>query len=185
MSRFEILETKLGDVCVLQRKLISDERGYLERNFCTLDLASILEGRQIVQVNRSLTKLEGSIRGLHFQRPPKAEMKIVTCLKGAIYDVAVDLRPNSPTFLAWHGEILSSENHRSLVIPEGCAHGFQTLVPDSELLYYHTESYAPGFEGGIDALDPTIGISWPLSTGLRSDRDKNLPKSSEFAGIPV
>src|SRR5207237_2682794 len=117
--------------------------------FCAVELADILGSRNIVQINLSSTRQAGAVRGLHFQRSPHAEMKLIRCLRGSVWDVAVDLRRGSPTFLKWHAEELDSNNARMMVVPEGCAHGFQTLVGDCELLYLHTASYALESEAGV------------------------------------
>ena len=184
VGRFELLETRLAGLQVLRRKPIGDARGFFERVFCVDDLGGLLGGRTIQQVNRTLTETKGTVRGLHFQRPPHAEMKLVSCLRGRIFDVAVDLRKDSPTFLQWHGEILSAENARTLAIPEGFAHGFQTLEPDCELLYFHTASYHPEAEDGVDALDPRLEIEWPEPIAERSERDQKLATIDEsFAGL--
>lgn len=175
-GRFDIEDTPADGLRVLTRKPVGDARGYLERMFCTSDLAPVLEGRTIVQINRTLTRKAGAIRGLHFQRPPAAEMKFVSCLQGEVFDVAVDLRPDSCTFLTWHAERLSADNGRTLVIPEGFAHGFQTLTPDCVLLYMHTAAHTPSAEGGLNALDSRLGIPWPLPVGEMSDRDAALPQ---------
>ena len=124
----------------------TDPRGSFTRLFCERELAGVLEGRRILQINHSRTAAVGAVRGMHFQRPPHAEMKLVRCLVARVWDVAVDLRADSPTFLHWHAEELSPDNQCMLVIPEGCAHGFQVLAPDSELLYLHTACYVPGAE---------------------------------------
>lgn len=183
-GRFDIQDTALDGLKVLTRKPVGDARGYLERMFCAADLEDILSGRDIVQINRTLTKEVGTIRGLHFQRPPAAEMKFVSCLQGEIFDVAVDLRPDSSTFLAWHGERLTSGNGRTLAIPEGFAHGFQTLTPDCILIYLHTAAYTPSAEGGLNCLDPRLGISWPLPVGEMSGRDAALPLlGPDFVGV--
>ncbi len=127
--RFEILETPIQGLKVLQRKPIGDSRGYLERMFCAEELESLIPAsRGIAQVNHTLTVRRGTARGLHFQYPPYAETKFVNCLLGEVFDVAVDLRQGSPTFLQWYAEVLSAENHRTMVVPEGFAHGFQ--APD-------------------------------------------------------
>lgn len=175
VSRFILEATAIAGVTVLQRQPLGDARGYLERLFCQEELAAILAGRTIVQINHTLTAKAGTLRGLHFQHPPHAEMKLVSCLRGEVDDVALDQRADSPTFGRHHAEILSAENHRTLVIPEGCAHGFQTLTDDCELLYLHTAAFAPDAEGGVNALDPTLGIAWPLPVGERSARDRALP----------
>ncbi|MGT2489673.1 dTDP-4-dehydrorhamnose 3,5-epimerase family protein [Cupriavidus basilensis] len=138
----------------------------------------------MVQANHSRTCKVGALRGLHFQSPPHAEMKLVRCIRGRVWDVVLDLRAGSPTFLQWHGEELSAANARMLVIPEGCAHGFQVLEPESELLYLHTASYAPEAEGGVRYDDPAFGIRWPSPVAEVSARDVSHPiLSTGFSGI--
>lgn len=183
-SRFAVSATPLAGLMRLQRIVRRDDRGFLERLLCVQELAPVLGARQVRQVNRSLTRQAGSIRGMHYQHPPHSEMKIVSCLRGAVLDVAVDLRAGSPTFLQWHAEELSAGNHVALVIPEGFAHGFQTLEDDCELLYFHTADYAPAAEAGLDALDPRLAIPWPLSVTDRSARDESHPLIDErFKGL--
>jgi dTDP-4-dehydrorhamnose 3,5-epimerase len=183
-ERFDIVETPLRGVVVLQRKPIGDSRGYLERLFCTTELAPLLDGKSVVQMNRTLTAKRGTVRGLHFQRPPHAETKLVTCLRGEVFDVAVDLREGSPTFLQWHAELLTGTNHKTLLIPEGFAHGFQCLSDDCEMLYLHTAAYAPGAESGVSVEDPKIGIRWPEPVTEMSPRDAAHPPLSEaFRGV--
>lgn len=183
-GRFDISEPSLAGLKILTRKPVGDSRGYLERMFCTGDLEEVLAGRSIAQINRTLTREVGTLRGLHFQRPPGAEMKFVSCLQGEVFDVAVDLRSGSDTFLAWHGEHLTAGNGRTLVIPEGFAHGFQTLTPDCILLYLHTAAYMPSAEAGLNCLDARLGISWPLPVGEMSERDAALPwVGSDFVGV--
>jgi dTDP-4-dehydrorhamnose 3,5-epimerase len=183
-ARFDVIDTPIGDLKLLQRKTVGDSRGYFERMYCSHDLAEALGGRTIAQINHTLNHRSGTVRGMHFQYPPYAECKIVSCLHGAIFDVAVDLRPNSPTFLQWHGEIISSENHRTLVIPEGFAHGFQALSDDSELLYLSTSPYHPGSEGAINPEDHRIGIQWPVVIAVMSDKDRDtLFLSADFEGV--
>jgi dTDP-4-dehydrorhamnose 3,5-epimerase len=172
MSRFDIVDTPLRGLKLIQRKLMEDDRGFLERLFCTRDLQSLLSGTGIVQINRTLTRQRGAVRGMHFQRPPHAETKIISCLHGAVFDVAIDLRSGSTTFLHWHAEILSAENRRTLLIPEGFAHGFQALSDDCEMLYFHTAAYEPGAESGLNPEDPALAIHWPLPIGELSARDK-------------
>jgi dTDP-4-dehydrorhamnose 3,5-epimerase len=185
-GRFDVAETPLSGTYVLQRKPVGDERGWLERMYSAEDLADVLGSRRIVQVNRTLTRRKSSVRGMHYQLAPSAEVKIVSCLRGAVFDVAVDLRRDSPTFLRWHGEILNAEDHRSLLIPEGCAHGFQALVDDSELLYFHTAPYDPVAERGVNALDPLVAIAWPLAVEHLSERDRSHPLLAPgFDGISV
>lgn len=184
MSRFSIQPTPITGLRLIQRHPIGDARGYLERLFCCDELSAVIGQRHIVQINHTLTNKAGTLRGLHFQHPPHAEMKLVTCLRGEVFDVAVDLRQGSPTFGRHHAEILSADNHKTLAIPEGFAHGFQTLTEDCELLYLHTAAYAPDAEDGIDALDPALGIDWPLPITERSARDQaHAPMATDFAGL--
>lgn len=181
-DRFEILPTAIQGVTVLRRKHRGDERGYLERMYCASELSELLPDRSVVQINHTLTVQMGTVRGMHYQLPPHAETKIVSCMHGMVYDVAVDLRPDSPTFLRWHAEVLSRDNHTSLVIPEGCAHGFQALARDCQMLYFHTEIFSPDAERGIDAADPRLAIPWPLSISVRSTRDMGHPSVSAVFG---
>ena len=166
MSRFAIKKTSIHGLHVIQRKPIGDERGYLERLFCNDELKPIIGQRRIVQINHTLTAKVGTVRGMHFQHPPHAEMKLVSCLRGEVFDVAVDLRRDSPTFLQWHAEILSEENRRTFCIPEGFAHGFLALQDDTHFLYKTTDVYARDCERSIRWDDPAIGIDWPLPQGL-------------------
>jgi dTDP-4-dehydrorhamnose 3,5-epimerase len=185
-SHFDILDTPLQRLKLIQRKLIDDRRGYLERMFCADELQSLIPGNGIVQINHTLTAKRGTVRGLHFQYPPHAETKLVSCLRGEVFDVAVDLRQGSPTFLHSHAEILSADNHRTLLIPEGFAHGFQTLTDCCELLYFHTASYQPGAEGGLNAQYPRLGIRWPETVLELSPRDAAHPLVTEaFTGLVV
>ncbi|MCF7979838.1 MAG: dTDP-4-dehydrorhamnose 3,5-epimerase family protein [Chromatiaceae bacterium] len=181
MPRFTTEPTPLTGLNRIQRHPIGDERGYLERLFCTQELQAIIGQRMIMQINHTLTAKAGTVRGLHFQHPPHAEMKLVTCLRGGVFDVAVDLRQDSPTYLHWHAEHLSADNHKTLAIPEGFAHGFQTLTADCKLLYLHTAAYQPDAEDGLNALDPALAIPWPLPVSERSARDVALPMLSNLA----
>jgi dTDP-4-dehydrorhamnose 3,5-epimerase len=183
-GRFGITSTPLAGLKLVERRRIEDTRGFLSRLYCADDFADAGFTDPIVQINQSLTRLRGSIRGMHFQRPPYSEDKFVSCLRGAIFDVAVDLRAGSPTFLRWHGEHLSEHNGRSLFIPKGFAHGFQALTEDCELLYLHTARYRPDAEGGLHALDPRLAIDWPQPVADMSSRDDSHPLVSEsFTGL--
>jgi dTDP-4-dehydrorhamnose 3,5-epimerase len=183
-SFFDILDTPLHGLKLIQRNPIGDQRGYLERMFCEEEMRSMIPGKGIVQINHTLTNKRGTVRGLHFQYPPHAEIKIVNCLRGEVFDVAVDLRQGSPTFLHWHAEILSANNHRTLLIPEGFAHGFQTLTEDCELLYFHTAAYRRGAEGGLNAQDPRLDIRWPETVIELSSRDAAHPfVTAAFVGV--
>jgi dTDP-4-dehydrorhamnose 3,5-epimerase len=185
-ARFEIRETTLPDVFVLQRQPQADERGWFERMYASADLAALLGQRAIAQVNRTLTRAKATVRGMHYQVRPSAEAKIVSCLRGAIFDVAVDVRRGSPTFLRWHAEELTAENSLSLFIPEGFAHGFQAVADDCEVLYFHAAAYDPAAERGVHPLDPRVAIAWPLPVEHLSERDASHPAlTPEFDGIVV
>ena len=185
-TRFDILPTPLEGLKVLRRKPVGDSRGFLERMFCAQEFAPILGGKTIAQINRTLTGKCGSVRGMHFQNAPYAETKFVTCLRGEVFDVAVDVRKNSPTFLHWHGELLTQDNHTTLLIPEGFAHGFQTLSSDCEMLYFHTAAYHADSEGALNAHDPRLGIKWPMAITEQSERDKSHELiSTDFKGVTL
>lgn len=179
-------ETPIKDLMTLTRKPIGDPRGYFERLFCLTELVDLLNGRVIHQINHSFTSLSGSVRGMHFQLPPHTETKIVSCIRGEVFDVAIDLRKDSPTFMKWYGEILSPSNYRTMLIPDGFAHGFQTLTNDCEMLYFHTCKYSPESEQGLNSIDPRIMIPWPLEITDRSSRDSSLPLIDDgFEGIRI
>lgn len=181
-----ITETHIAKLVIAETTPYRDNRGAFIRLFCEHELAELLGERRIVQINHSRTFRAGAIRGMHFQYAPHAEMKMVRCLKGSVWDVAVDLRRDSPTFLRWHSEVLTPENSRLMVIPEGCAHGFQVLDEDSELLYLHTAAYAPQAEGALRYDDPSIAINWPLPVSDVSDRDVRHPLiTNEFQGLII
>jgi dTDP-4-dehydrorhamnose 3,5-epimerase len=186
MSRFSIHETPLADLYILERHPLEDNRGFLERIFCHEELGSYLQGKTIRQINHTLTRKAGIVRGIHFQHPPHDETKIVTCLRGKVLDVVVDLRKGSQTFLMHHCTVLTDESFQSLLIPEGFAHGFQTLKADCEILYFHTADYKADAEGGINALDQRLNIEWPLPVTERSERDHNHPMlAADFSGIEL
>lgn len=184
MSRFTVTDLPLAGLKLVERQNLGDSRGFLSRMFCAEELASAGWAKPIAQINLTMTARKGTVRGMHFQHPPHAEMKLVNCLRGAVFDVAVDLRRDSPTFLKWHAQELSAENRRSLLIPEGFAHGFQALTEDCELLYFHSMPYASGSEGALNALDPALDIPWPLEITEMSDRDRGHPYlTSQFTGL--
>ncbi|MWV68089.1 dTDP-4-dehydrorhamnose 3,5-epimerase [Helicobacter saguini] len=185
-SRFIFTPTPLSGVFIIEPKPINDERGYFERYFCADDFKEIGLSKPIVQINHSVTKGIGSIRGLHFQDYPHGETKIMRCLKGSIYDIALDLRENSPTFLQYFGIVLSEENSRYLYIPEGFAHGFQTLREYVEVIYPTTYPFTASADRVINPLDPLINISWLEKIGNLSPKDSNAPYiDSNFKGIKV
>jgi dTDP-4-dehydrorhamnose 3,5-epimerase len=176
--------TSIPGLVVVETAPLSDHRGAFVRLYCERELASLIGERRILQINHSRTTSIGAVRGLHYQCPPHAEMKLVRCLKGRVWDVAVDFRHNSPTFLRWHAEELTPTNARMLVIPEGFAHGFQALEPESELLYLHTAFYTRDSEGGLRHDDPRLAIHWPLGVTDLSPRDAAHPFiNSDFSGI--
>jgi dTDP-4-dehydrorhamnose 3,5-epimerase len=166
--------TPIPDLFVIERKRLQDERGFFSRLFCAEELSGLFCGRA-AQASHSMTRQSGVIRGMHFQRAPHAETKVVTCIAGAVFDVAVDMRPDSPTYLRWHGQILSAENGFAMVAPRGFAHGFQTLAEECQLIYFTDEPYTPASEGGLHALDPRLAIDWPLPVTLMSERDRAFP----------
>lgn len=170
-ARFDIQPTPITGLNLLLLKRTGDSRGYLERLYCRDELEKVAHGRSILQINHTVTAIRGTVRGLHFQRPPYAETKFVTCLRGEVFDVAVDIRRGSPTFLRWYAERLSPGAQKMLVIPEGFAHGFQTLTDDCEMLYFHTAAYSPEAEDGLNVRDPGLGINWPLTIAEISARD--------------
>ena len=184
MKRFHFEDTGISGLWVARRLRLEDERGFLSRIFCDLEFGEIGLRDPIVQINHTRTLGRGTVRGMHFQFPPHAETKVVSCLRGEVFDVAVDLRKGSPTFLGVHGERLSADNGRALVIPPGCAHGFQVLGEVCELLYLHTARYVPEAEGGVGATDPRLGIHWPLPVRGLSPRDRaHPPLGVDFEGI--
>ena len=183
-ARFAATSTALAGLAVVRRRRIGDERGFLSRLYCREALAETGFIDPVAQINQTVTRNQGTVRGLHFQQPPHAEDKLVSCLRGEIFDVAVDLRAGSPTFLQWHAERLSDRNDLSLLIPKGFAHGFQTMTDDCELIYLHSAAYAPDAEGGLNPLDPGLAIDWPLAVSDMSPRDRGHPLVQDgFAGI--
>tara|TARA_R110002167_G_scaffold31464_15_gene103265 strand:+ start:9030 stop:9578 length:549 start_codon:yes stop_codon:yes gene_type:complete len=167
--------TPINGLVVIDTVQNTDKRGCFSRLFCQLTLSDLLMDKNIVQINHSITNQKGALRGLHYQKSPAIETKLVRCLRGEVFDVAVDLRPESTTFLHWYGQILSAQNAKMMLIPDGFAHGFQALQDDVELLYLHTEFYQPSFEGGIHYQDPKLNIQWPLAITDISEKDAHLP----------
>lgn len=185
-SNLKLIHTPLQGLYIVERNVIRDNRGFFYRLYSKKDLESIGIKKSITHVNFSHTNEMYTVRGLHYQNSPYTETKIVTCVKGEIFDVAVDLRKSSPTFLKWFGLSLSAKNQLSLLIPDGFAHGFQVIENDSEMIYLHTEEYVKESEGGLNVLDPMIGISWPSDPINLSDRDKNFPFiDKNFEGITL
>jgi dTDP-4-dehydrorhamnose 3,5-epimerase len=181
-----LTETNIHGAWVLENSAFQDNRGAFSRLFCSRELQAVMGSRSVVQINHSMTHSVGAVRGLHFQYPPHAEMKIVRCIKGRVFDVAVDLRQGSPTFLKWTAVELTSESHLAFVIPEGCAHGFQVLEEDSQLLYLHTAFYTPDVEGAVRFDDPKISVDWPLAATDLSVKDLSHPYLLDnFKGLVI
>lgn len=185
-QRFNFIPGKLAGLYRIERKPISDSRGFFSRFYCAEEFKSMGLNAPIAQMNHTYTKVKGAIRGLHFQFPPHSETKIVTCIAGEVFDVAIDIRHNSPTFLQWHAEILSANNRASFFIPDGFAHGFQTLTEDCQLLYLHSAMYQQQSEGALNAMDEKVAIEWPLAISDISERDQNhLMIDSKFTGVTL
>jgi dTDP-4-dehydrorhamnose 3,5-epimerase len=180
-------ETALKGVWLIDPLVLRDERGAFMRAFCKREFAEngITNGAiEFVQINHSFNLYRGTVRGLHYQTPPSSETKLIRCIRGAVMDFVVDVRAGSPTFLQWVSVELSARNLRMILIPEGFAHGFQTLKNNTELLYHHTEYYAPQHEQALNVFDPMLSISLPLPVSVISERDRNHPMlTTDFEGI--
>jgi dTDP-4-dehydrorhamnose 3,5-epimerase len=173
-------QTRLEGAYLIDLERREDERGFFARTWCADEFADHGLVNRLVQANVSWNARQGTLRGMHFQHPPHAETKLVRCTRGAIFDVIVDLRPDSETYKEWLGVELTDENRRALFVPEGFAHGYQTLVPDSEIIYQVSAAYAPQAEGGVRWDDPAFGIEWPdAGNALLSGKDRSWP---DFTG---
>ncbi len=168
-------ETKLKGAFIIEIKKIGDERGFFGRSWCRNEMEEHGLNGSIAQINTSLSKHKGTLRGLHFQIAPYQECKMIRCTRGAIFDMIVDLRPDSPTFLQWFGEELTMDNHKALYSPEGFAQGFITLTDDAEITYFTTQFYAPRMDRGVRYNDPKFGIKLPIEPMIISDKDRNWP----------
>ncbi len=164
-------ETRLAGAFVVELELRADSRGYFARAFCRRELEEHGLTPEVAQANLARTSRKGTVRGLHFQFPPHAEAKLVRATRGAVLDVAVDLRPESPTFLQHVAVELTANDQRALYVPERFAHGYQTLEDGTDILYLASVPYAPGFDGGLSPLDPRLGIAWPLPVVELSEKD--------------
>jgi dTDP-4-dehydrorhamnose 3,5-epimerase len=173
--------TSLSGVLLIDLELREDERGFLARTFCEEEFVAKGLNSRWPQCNLTLTRRRGTIRGMHYQAEPKAEIKLIRCSAGSIQDVIVDLRRNSPTFGKWEGFQLSSENRRMLYVPEGFAHGFQCLEDDCEVFYHMSELYYPELACGLRWNDPEIGIKWNIPEAILSERDRQLSVLSSLA----
>ena len=168
-------ETELAGAYVIDLDRREDDRGFFARAWDTNELADRGLNPAVVQCNLSFNHRAGALRGMHFQKEPHAEAKLIRCTRGAIYDVIVDLRPGSPTFTSWIAVELTEENRRSLYVPEGFAHGYQTLADGTETFYLVSEFYAPGAESGVRYDDPAFGIAWPHAVSAISEKDASWP----------
>ena len=176
--------TGLAGSYVIDLEPRQDERGWFARFYCKTEFAAIGHQKEWVQMNHSFTREKGALRGMHYQRPPFREIKLVRCIAGSVYDVIVDLRAGSASFLQCFGVELSAQNKRMLYIPEGFAHGFQVLTENTELIYLHSEFFTQGAEGGLRHDDPMLQIKWPLPITVISERDGNHPfLTDNFKGI--
>lgn len=167
--------TPIAGAWSISLEVQADARGFFARSFCEHEFAAHGLVRRFVQCNLSYNTRRGTLRGLHFQRQPGSEVKIVRCIRGAAYDVVLDLRPKSATYRRWAAFELTSENRDCVYIPDGCAHGFQTLYDGTELFYHMSEFYAPELSDGVRWNDPAFGVDWPLPDPILSDRDRNYP----------
>lgn len=180
----EFVPTGIAGAFEVRHDVRSDERGRFARQYCDREFRNAGLNTKWVQVNHSITRGPGSVRGVHFQRPPSAEAKLVSCPVGKAFDVAVDLRKRSPTFLKWAA--VEIDEATSFYIPEGCAHGFQALTDELHLIYQHSAYYAPDAEGGVRFDDPAIGVDWPLEPVNLSKRDRSFPLiDASFEGIAL
>ena len=174
----QFTETPLKGAFLIDIRKIADDRGFFGRSWCRKEMLDAgLEG-DIAQINTSLSRYKGTLRGLHYQIAPHQEAKMIRCTRGAVFDMIVDLRPQSPTFRQWFGAELTADNHRALYSPKGFAQGFITLVDDTEITYFTSESYAPGMDRGIRYDDPQFGIELPLQPVVISDKDRAWPDFS-------
>jgi dTDP-4-dehydrorhamnose 3,5-epimerase len=181
LNRFEVEDTKLAGLKRVRRSRLGDDRGFLARLFCADELRDAGWNAPLAQVNHTRTARRGSVRGLHFQHPPRAEKKLVHCLRGEVFDVAVDLRRGSPTYGQWEGYVLDDETHRQLFVPAGFGHGFAVLSEIADVAYLLSSVYDPDTEAGIAWDDPDVGVEWPVSDPLLSERDKSAPRLAEVA----
>ncbi|MBA3663140.1 MAG: dTDP-4-dehydrorhamnose 3,5-epimerase [Bacteroidetes bacterium] len=174
----------LAGLYTIELNVLNDERGSFARTFCKKEFAQIGHTKEFVQLNQSWNTKKGTIRGMHFQQPPFREVKLIRCVRGAVSDTVVDIRKNSPTFLEHFTVELSEENRTMIYVPEGFAHGFQTLTDNADLVYHHTEYFVPNAEGGLRYNDPLLNIKWPLPVSEISERDKNHPLiDNNYKGI--
>lgn len=177
--------TEIDGVWIIEPDRQADERGWFARTHCAEEFAARGLTSEFAQCNASFNRRRGTLRGLHYQVAPAAEAKLIRCVRGALFDVAVDLRPGSATLGRWVAATLSADSGTAIHIPEGCAHGFQTLSDDTELFYQISTPYRPGLTRGVRWNDPELAIAWPLDRPVLSDRDRALPSLAEALGAPA
>ena len=175
------MATPLAGAYLIEPEPMRDARGFFARSYCEREFAAQGINGRPVQCNISYNTKRGTLRGMHFQRAPHGEAKLVRCTAGGIYDVIIDLRRDSPTFRQWAGFELTADNRSALYIPEGFAHGFQTLTDDSEVFYQMFDFFEPGSAGGVRWDDPAFGIAWPLTDPVMSDKDRAYPDYDGFS----
>tara|TARA_B100000809_G_scaffold96015_1_gene94602 strand:+ start:163 stop:729 length:567 start_codon:yes stop_codon:yes gene_type:complete len=171
----EFIKTPLEGAYLINLEKYEDERGFFARVFCESEFQEMGLSSEFIQVNNSLTGSKGTIRGMHYQLEPSAEVKIVRCIRGSLYDAIIDLRPDSSSFCKWFGSELSAENRQMMYVPKGFAHGFLTLEDNTETFYFASNSYSPDLERGIRFDDPYFGIEWPIPVTESSQKDKSCP----------
>lgn len=170
-------ETNVRGVKLLEASKHEDERGWFHRLWCQTEFSAAGMDKNVVQISIAQTREKGTLRGMHFQRPPSVEDKIVSCIQGSIFDVALDLRPRSETFLQHFGFVLSASSPRAVLIPAGCAHGYLTLSEDCKVIYSMTDFYEPTLSSGVRYNDPCFAISWPEKPSRIAERDRDYPDS--------
>lgn len=179
-------DSAIKDVKIIETERVGDDRGFFRRLFCVNEFLNIGFDKKLLQINHSFTAKKGTFRGFHFQEPPYTETKIITCIRGKVFDIAIDVRKGSPTFLQCIGIELSDQNGKMIYIPDGFAHGFQTLEENTELIYLHSQIYKPEYEHSINVKDPVLNISLPIEITEISEKDKNiLFKNEDFKGIDL
>jgi len=186
VSRLAVTDLSLDGLKLIERQRLGDTRGFLSRLFCAEALVLAGWHKPIAQINYTRTAQCGTIRGMHYQMAPHSEMKLVSCIRGEVWDVAIDLRSNSPTFLQSQAQTLSADNCCAMLIPEGFAHGFQAQTDDCELIYLHTAGYSAQAEAGLRFNDPRLAIPWPIPVSEISARDQSHPLlTAQYRGINV
>lgn len=182
----EFISTHIEGLFIIELKKLEDERGLFARTFCKNEFKQIGFDKEFVQFNHSFNKHKGTIRGMHFQQAQYSETKLIRCIQGAVYDVALDLRAGSATFLQYFGIELSDSNMKSILIPEGFAHGFQTLEDDTALIYHHTQYYTAGADAGVRFDDPALRIEWKMPVIMVSEKDRSYTLIDQyFKGITI